>query len=224
MKCNSALLIFARTASEESKYKSFKASKAFFQQQNKQVLKLAKTSGLDYFWIDEHQQIGQSFEERFLNAIQTIFDQGYSDVISIGNDSPELEVKHIDNALLTLNHSEVCFGPSIDGGFYLWGIKKEVFSKTSFLNFSWKTEHLLAEILSYLEENTISASCLEALADLDHRKDAFYFVHSSKLSAQLLSILLKMLQNEPTELLSLLPSQKPYYSKVYYNKGSPLAA
>ena len=135
MRKTTALLIFARTASEESKHKRFLASKAFFEYQNNKVLNIAKSSGLDYYWIHDRLQVGNSFEERFLNAIQNLFELGYNEVITIGNDSPELQNQHIHQALTVLKTNDMCFGPSHDGGFYLWGLKKDDFLKENFLNF-----------------------------------------------------------------------------------------
>ena len=224
MKNDTALLIFARTASEESKHKSFKASRPFFQQQNATILRLAKSSGLTFFWIDENYQIGNTFEERYLNAKQSIFNKGYSKVISIGNDAPELELKHIQNAVESLHHNQVCFGPSRDGGFYLWGIQKEVFQKNVFINFSWKTNTLLAEIKKYLKVHSIPASYLDILTDLDQRKDAYYFLTSVSISDQILSILLRMLEDRSTESHRFIPYSPLNYTEVYYNKGSPVLA
>jgi len=108
-----------------------------------------------------------------LNAIQYIFDKGYQRVISIGNDTPGLELKHILKASELLEHNSMCFGPSKDGGFYLWGVKKDSFEKKSFLNFKWNTEDLLPEILSELTYNSIQFDCIETLIDLDCNEDAF---------------------------------------------------
>lgn len=224
MKTNTALLIFARTASEESKHKLFHASKAFFEYQNKQVLRLAKTTGLDYFWIDEHQQTGEDFEQRYLNAIQTVFDKDYGQVISIGNDSPELNLTHIHQAIESLKHNDMCFGPSKDGGFYLWGTKKEFFRKEDFLGFAWKTKDLLSEILNKLKQKSISVSCIQSLVDLDHREDAFLLLKKAHFDFQLKAILVQILYQNKGIYLYHPPKLKFKFTSVYYNKGSPVAA
>jgi glycosyltransferase A (GT-A) superfamily protein (DUF2064 family) len=224
MKNETALLIFARTASEECKHKTFKASKPFFQLQNTKVLSLAKSSKLDYFWINEHRQVGKTFQERYLNAIQSVFNKGYSKVISIGNDSPELELRHIDSAVQYLRFDKVCFGPSKDGGFYLWGIQKEAFCKEAFIGFSWKTNSVFTEIQNHFKHNSITVSCLETLADLDQREDAYYLLKSASLSDEILSILLLMLEDQEVESYLNDTSIELNHSKLFYNKGSPAAA
>lgn len=224
MKTNTALLIFARTASEESKYKSFQASETFFEYQNKQLLRLAKTSGLDFFWIDEQAQIGNNFEQRYLNAIQWVFDKDYKQLISIGNDSPELSLTHLYHAIESLKHNDMCFGPSKDGGFYLWGVKKELFKKEKFLDFPWKTKDLLTEILAELNQQHMSVFCLQKLIDLDYREDAFLLINKAYIASELKAVLVQIL-NQSKNLYSYYPPKlKPRFTSVYYNKGSPLAA
>ena len=220
MRKTTALLIFARTASEESKHKRFLASKAFFEYQNNKVLNIAKSSGLDYYWIHDRLQVGNSFEERFLNAIQNLFELGYNEVITIGNDSPELQKQHIHQALTVLKTNDMCFGPSHDGGFYLWGLKKDDFLKEDFLNFSWNTSTLLSEILEELKSKSIS--CLEVLAEMDRQENAIYFVSKSDLTSKLKLILESIVSTQKTFVLNSPLYFTSNYSPVYYNKGSPL--
>lgn len=224
MRYSTALLIFARTASEESKYKPFKASKTFFEYQNNHALQLAKKSGLDYFWIDERQQTGETFAHKYLNAIQKVFENGFERVISIGNDSPELNLNHIHQACEDLKHKDMCFGPTQDGGFYLWGVKKNLFKKEKFLHFSWKTRDLLSEILEELNQQNISASCLQNLMDLDYREDALSLLQKSRLTFQIRVILFQILNQNQNNFNRISSVGLTFFTSVYYNKGSPLAA
>lgn len=224
MKTNTALLIFARTASEESKHKSFRASEAFFQYQNKQILRLADSSGKDFYWIDEHAQVGKNFEQRYLNAIQSIFNKGYKQVISVGNDSPELNLNHLLKAIESLQHNDMCFGPSKDGGFYLWGLKREHFEKKRYLDFAWKTKDLLSEILAELKQQNVTVSCIQTLTDLDRREDALLLLNKTQITSQLKSILFQILHQDIELYLYYPPKLKPRFTDVYFNKGSPLAA
>lgn len=224
MNVKTALLIFARTASEESKHKTFNASKLFFEYQNRKLIELAKTSGLPYFWIDETQQIGDNFQERFLNAIQSSLNKGFDQIISIGNDSPELNLSHINKALESLKHNDMCFGPTLDGGFYLWGVKKDNFEKKRCLQFSWKTRHLLSEVLDDFKTHSISVECIDILSDLDQREDALLLLKNSKLPSFLLKILnLILIQNQMNFIDSEIIQSKPCF-RLYYNKGSPMTA
>jgi glycosyltransferase A (GT-A) superfamily protein (DUF2064 family) len=224
MSTQTALLIFARTASEESKHKSFKASKSFFEYQNKKTLQFVQKTGHDYFWIDEHQQIGSNFADRYLNAIQSVFDKGYEQVISIGNDSPSLEANHIQLAIEMLQHKDMCFGPSKDGGFYLWGVKKEHFKKENYFNLGWNTSTLLTNFYSLLQNQFISVGFIQKLGDLDVREDAFQLLQNEKLDFSLRLILLQI-TSEKKHLFSFYQSDlTSKTSNVYYNKGSPLAA
>lgn len=224
MSNNTALLIFARTASEESKHKSFQASEAFFKYQNKKLLKLAEESGLHYFWVDESQQTGKDFAHRYLNAIQSIFDKNFDQVISVGNDSPGLSLKHINQTIDILRSKDMCFGPSMDGGFYLWGVKKTFFKKENFLDLSWRSKKLFSEFLDQLQLQSISTSCLQVLEDLDYPEDARRLLQTAKISFSLKAILLQIINQKQIASLVFQLHLKSKFTDVYYNKGSPKAA
>lgn len=219
-----AILIFANSAPIDAERKCIKNGKEFFNFQHRNLLKLVKDSELPHFWIDENRQVGDDFENRYLNAIQHIFDKGYQQVISIGNDTPGLELKHILEASELLEHNSMCFGPSKDGGFYLWGVKKESFEKKSFLNFKWNTKDLLPEILSELTYSSIQFDCIETLIDLDCNEDAFLLLQNKSIDFQLKCILLKIVSksNNPSALFQFI--KKTQLTSLYYNKGSPLSA
>ncbi|AFU68949.1 glyco_like_cofC transferase, GTA_type superfamily [Psychroflexus torquis ATCC 700755] len=219
-----AILIFANSARIDAERKCIKNGKEFFDFQHKNLLKLVKESKLPHFWIDENRQVGDDFENRYLNAIQHIFDKGYQQVISIGNDTPGLEVKHILEASELLEYNSMCFGPSRDGGFYLWGVKKDSFEKKSFLNFKWNTKDLLPEILSKLTCNSVQFDCIETLIDLDCNEDAFLLLRNKYIDFQLKCILLKIVRKSknPSTLFQYIA--KTQLKSLYYNKGSPLPA
>ena len=224
MKTKTAILIFANSAPLDAKRKCIKNGKEFFNFQHRNLLELVKESEIPYFWIDENRQVGEDFENRYLNAIQHIFDQGYQQVISIGNDTPGLKLNHILKASELLENNSMCFGPSKDGGFYLWGLRKEAFEKKTFLNFKWNTKDLLPEILSELIYNTIQFACIETLIDLDCNEDAFFLLQNKSIDFQLKYILLKIVRksNNPSGLFQFIIETQ--LTSLYYNKGSPLSA
>lgn len=224
MKTKTAILIFANSARIDAERKCIINGKEFFNFQHKNLLKLVKESELPHFWIDENRQVGDDFENRYLNAIQHIFDKGYQQVISIGNDTPGLELKHILEASELLEHNSMCFGPSKDGGFYLWGVKKESFEKKSFLNFKWNTKNLLPEILSELTYNSVQFDCIETLIDLDCNEDAFLLLQNKSIDFQLKYILLKIVRKTNTFSTFFHSITETQLTSLYYNKGSPLSA
>ena len=141
MKKNTAILIFANSAEKEAERKTFLSSDVF-SALNHQTLKTVEKSGIEYFHFSEKNQVGSSFGERFSNAIENIFNKGFKNVITIGNDTPHLKTKHLVDTVHQLEKNDLVLGPSKDGGFYLMGIKKEHFNKETFLKLPWQTSKL----------------------------------------------------------------------------------
>ena len=125
---NTALLVFSLSAEREISRKSIfdtanrKAHVALFNVLIEQTKKMASQSGIDIFWIDEHQQTGNDFSTRFTNAFQRLFDAGYDNVVSIGNDSPDLTIQLLQEAIQKIASRKMVIGPSNDGGIYLFVI------------------------------------------------------------------------------------------------------
>ncbi|MGD1847529.1 MAG: DUF2064 domain-containing protein, partial [Salibacteraceae bacterium] len=96
--------MFSRTGEAEARAKSFlgRAQAGKSQQIAKQLVArshaLAAASGLPAFVIDSTHQSGNSFGERISHAIQEVFNQGYDQLLVIGNDCPELHVERLHQA------------------------------------------------------------------------------------------------------------------------------
>ena len=132
---NTAILIFANSALEDASRKAIRSSENLFATLTEQTLKIAKASNLPYFHFTENQQIGNSFGERFTNAIKTVYAQGFDNVITIGNDTPNLTTALLNRAANRLQTEKFILGPSTDGGFYLMGLHKSHFVEGLFLTF-----------------------------------------------------------------------------------------
>ena len=182
------LFVFSLSATIEAERKPLfgvskkNVSKEFFRLLNKKTLQIAKNSGVDVVWIDETQQKGKTFNERYANAYQSLFDQGYENVISIGNDTPNLTSHHITTAIKTLSHQQLVFGPSKDGGVYLLGYTEKAFDEKVFRNFSWLTSKLSNELKDYAVQEELSFSVLETLEDIDSKKNALEFAYTNQKS------------------------------------------
>ena len=137
MNNKTAILIFANSAEKQLISKSI-ASSDFFNLLDSDTVKTVKKAGLPYFHFSEKEQIGHSFGERFTNAIETILNKGFQNVITLGNDIPNLTANLIVKAKNKLENSDYVLGPSTDGGFYLMGFKKAHFNKTDIQNLPWQ--------------------------------------------------------------------------------------
>ncbi|QWX83693.1 DUF2064 domain-containing protein [Cellulophaga sp. HaHaR_3_176] len=189
------LFVFSLSATIEAERKPLfgvskkNISKQFFKLLNQNTLNLAKDSGVDVVWVDETQQKGSTFAERYFNAYKSLFNEGYEKVISIGNDTPNLNANHISQAIKSLSHQQMVFGPSKDGGIYLLGYTKNAFNEQAFKNFSWLTSKLSDEIERFAIEKELSFSVLETLIDIDSKNNALEFAYSnpkSKVSSYIL--------------------------------------
>jgi len=217
-----AILIFANSAEKEAVSKPFQYSKDVFNLLNKQTLNIAKKSGLDYFIFSEKQQIGNSFNERFINAIQNVYNKGFKSVITIGNDTPHLTVKHILKTEKQLQNNNIVIGPSTDGGFYLMGLKKVVFNTNTFLRLPWQTSRLNQSISKLAASKEICISYLETLSDIDSVTDIKSIINSFRhIPKSIKKICLRYILIEKEIITYLYSFFRIVTLNQQFNKGSP---
>jgi uncharacterized protein len=193
--CSTAILLFSRTAAEESVSKPLvrrakKLNRILSARLIRQTHRLATDSGLPVFFISEKQQQGGTFGERFAHAFQQVFDQGYARVIGIGNDCPALRAKDLNVAADQLNAHSMVIGPAKDGGVYLIGLQKDHFDAVSFAAIRWQTASVLEDLAQWQHDDFAS---LDTKFDLDSEDDLRCAlqcrVFSQRLSAWILAVL-----------------------------------
>lgn len=217
-----AILIFARSSECEANIKSFPQSKEIFDSFNEHTLQLVSKTNLPYYRITEQEQVGDSFGERFTNALQSIYDLGYQSVIVIGNDTPHLTTKHLRQAEKNLHANKVVLGKAIDGGFYLLGIKKDYFNAELFLKLPWQTQQLSTALSKLFLTYKIEVVRLETLVDIDALRDIKRLLQSTKKLDSRIRLLLLKIAEVLTFLFSpLVLFYKEILKSYYYNKGSP---
>ncbi|WP_165851431.1 DUF2064 domain-containing protein [Brumimicrobium aurantiacum] len=146
-----AVLLFVRNAYEELKHKALikgESSKnvLLFKYLNKRIVNTVKDTDYNYFIIDSSQQHGRTFAERFKNAFKSIFQAGYDAVISLGNDTPQVNSKTLHDVVDHFEHNDVVVGKTNLGGAYTIGLTKYAFSKCSFEAVDWRTSHVVESI------------------------------------------------------------------------------
>lgn len=182
---DTAVLIFSLSARREAERKKlFGSSKKkcvneFFEILIGRTKKLAAASGVDTFFIDEGQQQGRTFGERYANAFQEIFDRGYSKVISIGNDAPDLTADTLRKAIKEIQHSDLVVGPSTDGGVYLLGLSRSLFNTDEFLNLPWLQDSLCDALSQRTYWQQGGSFSLGALSDIDDTASLFKFLRTT---------------------------------------------
>ncbi|HTE23839.1 TIGR04282 family arsenosugar biosynthesis glycosyltransferase [Flavitalea sp.] len=114
-------------------------------------------------------QSGAGLGEKMKNAFSDLFTQGYSRVLIIGTDCPELSPAIITAAFDSLNNHDIVIGPARDGGYYLLGMKK--LYPGLFDNISWSTDQVLQQTLLACAQSRLSNLLMEELSDIDTEKD-----------------------------------------------------
>lgn len=114
-------------------------------------------------------QEGENLGERMYNALDKALKDGYESCVLIGTDIPEICGEILEQAFEKLEESDVVFGPTYDGGYYLVGMKKpyrEVFEQKSYGH-----GKVLENTARYLREQKIRTSYVKMLEDMDTRED-----------------------------------------------------
>ena len=112
-------------------------------------------------------QKGADLGARMQNAFETAFKDTPEKVVIVGSDLFDLNPNHIKEAFTALENHEVVLGPSLDGGYYLLGMKK--MNPTVFKNKQWGTDSVLESTLKNLNQQNVKL--LEALNDIDTFED-----------------------------------------------------
>lgn len=219
---NTAILIFANSAEFEATQKSFPSSAQLFEALNAETLAVVKTTGLPFFHYSERDQIGTTFGQRFTNAILSVYDKGFENVITIGNDTPSLKPHHILRAVDKLQQNYSVLGPSTDGGFYLMGLKKSHFNLETFLKLPWQTSGLNRSISSLSSAQNIQLSYLEVLSDIDNVSDIKHIANSfRRISTRIKQLLHTYISVEKKIRTSHFIPIEIHIHALLFNKGSP---
>ncbi len=194
-----------------------------FKSLTQQSIKTVEASGLPYFHFTEKEQAGLSFGERFIHAIQQVFDQGYCNVIAIGNDSPHLGKHHILEAAAQLSRKKVVLGPSLDGGFYLFGIPQADFDAQQLKVLPWQTTSLYQSTKAYFESKHCQMVALERLSDIDTVTDIERFSgYIRSLGRFWIALFSKILQRHDQVFHVTEKSPEIHSRQIPFNKGSPI--
>lgn len=171
---HTAVLYFTRSAAEEARVKTFCTSgnfaqnRAIAQKLINHTHRQIQRSGLPVKVYESEIQVGRTFGEKLSNAFQSLFDEGYENVIAVGNDCAELSAKTIQSAANSLQNNPLVVGPAADGGTYLIGMNRKAFFSDSFSRLAWETGFLLEDFVRYARMHEFSLTRLIISADIDN--------------------------------------------------------
>ena len=126
-------------------------------------------------WLGDFKYVSQSdgdLGDRMKQAFQSGFNQGCDRIVMIGTDCLAIDGALIDRAFSALNQIDVVFGPAVDGGYYLIGLRKQVLEL--FSNIPWSTASVLQDSLAIVNDLNLSYELLEILPDIDRPEDLQY--------------------------------------------------
>lgn len=222
---HTAILIFANTSAEEVKRKKIANGQRLFEHLNEKAFLEAQKTGLDIIHYSEELQQGNSFGERFSNAIAAVFSKGYENVITIGNDSPDLKAHHLNIAKENLQKNILTLGPSLDGGAYLITVAKQEFNKQKFAELPWQTSKVFTSLQNYLKTRSKKVKQLKHLKDVDSITDLHYFLARFKhINTVLKDLILNIISSLKKIQFIYFFTFKEQHLSLCYNKGSPLKA
>jgi len=69
-------------------------------------------------------QQGENLGERMANAISDVLGMGYNACILLGADIPQIQPEDLNEAFDVLKDRDIVFGPTLDNGYWLVGMKK----------------------------------------------------------------------------------------------------
>ncbi len=219
---HTAILVFANSAKQDLANKHILRGEELFDILTRSTLKKAKKTGLPVFHFSDEDQIGASFGERFTNAIASVFNKGFSSIITIGNDTPHLKTHHLKHTAQQLAMGKTVIGPSIDGGFYLLGLQKSNFDLTEFQNLPWQRFGLYHQISLWLHQESSELIKLPVLQDLDNERDLQSILSfSTSLSSTILLLIINLLKSNRSLFYTNQNFSSQYSNSFPYNKGSP---
>jgi rSAM/selenodomain-associated transferase 1/rSAM/selenodomain-associated transferase 2 len=141
-------------------------NKYIFYSVKKEKELIKKWLGKDFYYVNQE---GKDLGERMRNAFRIVFGHGAKKVIILGTDIPNLSTANLTNAIKALEKTETVVGPSIDGGFYLLGMKK--FYPQLFEDIQYSTNTVLEETIQKIKFSHLSFDLLERLQDIDTEYD-----------------------------------------------------
>jgi len=107
--------------------------------------------------------------ERIERAFQSAFAEGARHVVLTGTDCPSNRAENMKAAFEALEKSDVVLGPSVDGGYYLLGLRSYVLQLIMFEDIDWGSAGVLNHTLS--SAAGVRSNRLPCLCNIDVPED-----------------------------------------------------
>lgn len=151
---NTAILFFSRTQQDEFCAKSLGLNRNrfgdLFRFFRNKALATARQTGIPVIESYSDQQQGQTFSERLTNELRSVADQGFDNVIIIGNDAPGLSLEDLLLANRQLGQGKNVLGKDKRGGAYLIGISLRDFDLSLLKQIEWHSSSVYRQLSEQL--------------------------------------------------------------------------
>jgi rSAM/selenodomain-associated transferase 1 len=121
------------------------------------------------FGLEMSSQSNGDIGERMHHAIKNELEKGYEKAILVGADIPDISHEVISEAFDLLETHDIVFGPALDGGYYLVGLKEPIWG--IFENIEWSTVHTLEQSMEKAGAMRLKVALSRPLADVDTMED-----------------------------------------------------
>ncbi len=126
-------------------------------------------------WLgDRHSytpQRGRDLGDKMKNGFIDAFEEGFTKVVIIGSDIPDLPEEFLRQAFNRLDSSDAVIGPSSDGGYYLIGFSRDSFLAEAFDDIAWSTSEVFDQTRIKLDAHRLTVHLLPQWHDVDTRED-----------------------------------------------------
>jgi hypothetical protein len=129
------------------------------------------------FKIPVWDQMGNDLGARMASAFNKALGSPYRSVVVIGTDIPGINGPLLTRAVNRLQEHDVVLGPTIDGGYYLIGLRSSV--PDLFENMPWSTDQVYALTEKKIKALGLSLEVLPKLRDLDTVADLDMFIRDA---------------------------------------------
>jgi uncharacterized protein len=131
--------------------------------------------------VEYRTQRGADLGERMSAAFSRSFEEGFTSVILIGSDLPDLPRRIIEDAFAALEDQyDAVIGPAADGGYYLIGLKKQTFTPDIFRGLDWSTSSVFAQTTTILQAGGRRLCFMEKWFDVDTGADLLSLIARSQ--------------------------------------------
>ncbi len=125
-------------------------------------------------WLGDYPsfpQRGDDLGERMMSTFLHFFSEGFSRVVILGSDIPDLPMTVIEEAFDSLGDHDAVIGPASDGGYYLLGLTREGFRPDLFRGMPWGTAAVFGLTMEVFRREGIMVHSLPEWRDVDTPDD-----------------------------------------------------